>query len=364
MTKAEYVYQPDYAVHPGEILGEHLEALQMSQAELARRCNRSSKLISEIISGKAPIEPATAVHLEKALGLDARIWLGIEADYRLHLQRQEEAQEAARQKVWAKNFPVSELVKRGVMSKPASKAEKVGAILRFFGVGSIDAWEATYGEKLLSSVAYRHSPSFRSNRYALATWLRLGEIEAEGIATQPYEKASFLKALASIRRLTAVRKAESIQAAQQLCQDAGVVLAIIKPFPKTSLHAATRWLSPKKALIQLTARHLRDDQLWFSLFHESAHVLLHGKRQMFVRTKDKQATEQEEQANRWAANFLIPPKDWRTFSDAREFTAGDVAAFADKQGVSPGIVVGRLQHEERINYSNLNRLNARLQWKG
>ena len=93
MPKAEYVYQPDYAVHPGEILGEHLKALQMSQAELARRCNRSSKLISEILSGKAPIEPATAVHLEKALGLDARIWLGIEADYRLHLQRQEEAQE-------------------------------------------------------------------------------------------------------------------------------------------------------------------------------------------------------------------------------------------------------------------------------
>ena len=68
MRKAKYVYQPDYAVHPGEILGEHLEALQMSQAELARRCNRSSKLISEIISGKAPIEPATAVHLEKAHG--------------------------------------------------------------------------------------------------------------------------------------------------------------------------------------------------------------------------------------------------------------------------------------------------------
>ena len=114
----------------------------------------------------------------------------------------------------------------------------------------------------------------------------------------------------------------------------------------------------------MTARYMRDDQLWFSLFHESAHVLLHGKRQMFVRTKDKQDTEEEEQADRWAANFLISPKDWRTFSDVREFTAGDVAAFADKQGVSPGIVVGRLQHEGRILYSNLNRLKARLQWKG
>ena len=363
MTKATYVYQPDYAVLPGEILVEHLEALQMSQAELARRCNRSSKLISEIISGKAPIEPATAVHLEKALGLDARIWLGIEADYRLHLQRQEEAQEAENQQAWAKSFPVSELVKRGVMSKPASKAEKVGAVLRFFGVGSIDAWEATYGENLLSNVAFRHSPSYGSDRFALATWLRLGEIEAEGIATQPYDKPTFLKALTEIRSLTAAQSTESLETTQRLCSEAGVALAIVKPLPGTSLHAATRWLSPKKALIQLTARYMRDDQLWFSLFHESAHVLLHGKRQMFVRTKDKQDTEEEEQADRWAANFLISPKDWRTFSDACEFTAGDVAAFADKQGVSPGIVVGRLQHEERINWSNLNNLKATLEWK-
>ena len=112
----------------------------MSQAKLARRCNRSPKLISEIISGKAPIEPATAVHLEKALGLNARIWLGIEADYRLHLQREVEAQGAARQMAWAKNFPVGELAKRGAISKSAKKADIVGAVLRFFGVGSVDAW--------------------------------------------------------------------------------------------------------------------------------------------------------------------------------------------------------------------------------
>ena len=364
MTKTTYVYQPDYAVPPGVILVEHLEARQMSPAELARRCSRSPKLISEILSGKAPVEPATAIQLEKALGLDARIWLGIEADYRLHLQRQEEAQEAANQQAWAKNFPVSELVKRGVMSKPVSKAERVGAVLRFFGVGSIDAWEATYGEKLLSNAAFRHSPSFRSNPNALVTWLRLGEIEAEGMGTQPYDKPTFLKALAEIRGLTAVQSTESLKTTQRLCSEAGVALAIVKPLPGTSLHAATRWLSPQKALIQLTARHLRDDQLWFSLFHESAHVLLHGKRQMFVQTKDKQATDQEEQADRWAANFLISPKDWKTFSDAREFTAGDVAAFADKQEVSPGIVVGRLQHEGKIHYRNLNQLKARLQWEG
>ena len=145
------------------------------------------------------------------------------------------------------NFPVGELAKRGVMSKPASKAERVGAVLRFFGVGSIDAWEATYGEKLLSNVAFRHSPSFRSNPNALVTWLRLGEIEAEGMGTQPYDKPTFLKVLAEIRGLTAVQSTESLKTTQRLCTEAGVALAIVKPLPGTSLHAATRWLSPQES---------------------------------------------------------------------------------------------------------------------
>ncbi len=88
MATAIYKYEPDYAVSPGEVLDEHLEARGMSQAELARRCGRSPKLISEIIAGKAPVKPKTALQFERALGMDASVWLGIESNYRLHLARQ------------------------------------------------------------------------------------------------------------------------------------------------------------------------------------------------------------------------------------------------------------------------------------
>ena len=78
-------YRPDYAVPPGWVLEERLEAQGISQAEFARRCGRSPKLISEIISGKASLEPATALQFERVLGVDASLWLGIEAAYRLQL---------------------------------------------------------------------------------------------------------------------------------------------------------------------------------------------------------------------------------------------------------------------------------------
>ena len=83
-------YEPDYAVPPGWVLGERLEAQEMSHAEFARRCGRSRKLISAIVAGEAPIDADTALQFERVLGVDAGIWLGIESDYRLHLEREAE----------------------------------------------------------------------------------------------------------------------------------------------------------------------------------------------------------------------------------------------------------------------------------
>ena len=84
-------YSPDYAVPPGWILEERLETQGMSQAEFTRHCELSPKLINEIITGDAPIEPTTAFQFEKVLGLDAGIWLGLESDYRLHVELEREA---------------------------------------------------------------------------------------------------------------------------------------------------------------------------------------------------------------------------------------------------------------------------------
>lgn len=84
MATATNQFRPEYAVPPGLVLEERLEVQGISHAEFARRCGCSPKLISEIIAGKASLEPETALQFEKVLGVDASIWLGIEADYQLH----------------------------------------------------------------------------------------------------------------------------------------------------------------------------------------------------------------------------------------------------------------------------------------
>jgi len=82
MSVGKNQYQPDYVVSPGLVLEERLEAHGLTHAEFACRCDLSPQLINDIIAGKASITQETALRFELVLGVDASIWLGIEANYR------------------------------------------------------------------------------------------------------------------------------------------------------------------------------------------------------------------------------------------------------------------------------------------
>ena len=359
MKPVAYRYEPDYTVPPGWVLEERLAYHDISHAEFARRCGRSPKLISEIIAGKATIEPITALQFERVLGVDAGIWLGIESEYRLQIERQAEAQRAERLADWAKGFPVNELVRRQAIAKPSSNADKIQKLLTFFGVASVEAWEAKQAE---AQVAYRHSPSFSSDVPALATWLRLGEIRAVRIECPAYDSRAFKRALDLTRELTTTREAAAFARAQELCKESGVVVGVVKPLSGTAVSGVARWLTPRKALIQLSARYMSDDQLWFSLFHEAAHILLHSKKEIFVDYHNAESNDIDDEADRWATDFLVSQRDWRDFVESARFAREDVMRFAEDQRIASSLVVGRLHHEGIVPWNRLNEVKVRLKW--
>ncbi len=71
---AQYTFDPDYAVAPGETLKEILDNKGITQAELALRTGLTEKTISQIINGVAAISYDTAEKLELSLGIPARFW--------------------------------------------------------------------------------------------------------------------------------------------------------------------------------------------------------------------------------------------------------------------------------------------------
>ncbi len=351
-------YNPDYAVSPGAVLKERLEVLDISQAEFARRCGRSAKLISEIISGKAPLEPETVLQFEKVLGVDASIWSGIETNYQIHRARKLDAENAAAHLEWAKSFPVRELIKRKYIQRPDSEADTVLKLLQFFGVGSVDAWHIRYNS---ANVSWFRSASSTSNEAVLTTWLRLGELEAELQDCKDYNQGHFIKSMEEIRKLTREPIDKALQQASLLCNQAGVALALIHPFPNTVLSGAAWWYSPRKAVIQLNALHKSDDHLWLSFFHEAAHIILHSKRRVFVDETKGELSQLEFEANDWALRSLVSKSLWQKFLAEHPKHADAIKKFAEIQGIAPGIVVGMMQREGNLPRSRLNQLKVHYQ---
>ena len=359
MAAGKNQYQPDYVVSPGWVLEERLDAHGITHAEFARRCDRSPKLISEIIAGKAPIVPQTAFQFELVLGVDASIWLGIEADYRLYRIRTAAEKKVEADGSWSQSFPVKELVKRGVIRKPVSQGKAVSELLAFFGVASVKAWKMKYENV---KIAFRHSPAFESDSAALTAWLRLNEIDSLDQHCEIYNASKFKKALAQVRQLTRTPFHEALKNTRMLFNEAGVALSLIKPLPKTRVSGAAWWISPRRPVVALSARHKTDDHLWFSLFHEAAHIILHGKKNVYVDRSNGGSDAIETEADQWAVDSLIPVTAWDDFVARGSFRSTDVCSFAEEHSIAPGIVVGRLQHTKQIAWSHLNRLKTRLRW--
>lgn len=362
---AKYSFQPDYAFPPGETLLETLETLGLTQKELATRMGRPLKTINQIIKGTAQIMPDTALQLEKVTGVPASFWNNAESNYRERIARLQDERRLQDEVGWVDRFSYTKMADLGLVPLLKDKAERVGQLLRFFAVASPKQWESTYGD--LCGAA-RESGHYKTDLGDLSAWLRAGEVLAQKRDCKPCDKDVFSAHLLKIRALTARSPAEVWSEVCRLCAEAGVALVLVPELPNTHVSGFTRWLTPDKALIQLSLRYKTDDSLWFTFFHEAAQILLHGKRDVFVEYRGVD-NPKEQEANRWAGEFLIAPANWSAFLTSLPARPGaaPIRAFAKKQGIAPSIVLGRLQHrEKKVSPGSFNTLKHKVEiaWKG
>ena len=364
MSTTTNLFEPDYAIHPGETLAETLEELGMSQAELAQRMGRPLQMISEIIQGKKAITAETALQLERATGVPANFWNSSQCNYEATLARLEEERGLVPESSWLEQFPLKALIQKGWLPQFDSSSEQLRAMLNFFGVAGIKEWKTIW---TAPEVAYHKSTAFETNPMAAAAWLRQGERLAQQVRTDPYNQDGFVKALYQIRKLTTAEPEVFVPRVQELCCAVGVAIVFIPELPATRAYGATRWLTPTKAILQLSLRGKTDDFLWFTFFHESAHILKHGKRDVFIEapdgTKDQETQRKEQEANTFASDFLIPKPAFDQLRRQKLFTNQAVQHFAAQLGIAAGIVVGRLQHEKLLARTHLNGLKRHFDFK-
>jgi HTH-type transcriptional regulator/antitoxin HigA len=344
--ETETRHYSDLAIPPGEYLLEASAELGLNQADLARRMGRPVQAISEIVKGVKAITPDTALQLEEVLGVPAHIWTGLEADYQLIRARQQAELQVEAEAGDVGCYPYAEMAKLGWVSKTRKPVEKVRELRRFYGVASL----TNLPDVRSYAPAFRKSKHRNLSHEALAAWLRAGALQAERIPTRPFDKKALKALLPDLRKLT-ITSPERFQS--ELCKrlaDVGVALVLLPHLPKTYTNGATFWINPDKAVLMMTIRGSWADIFWFSLFHEISHILLHDKRRIFLEdgNADAETREQEQEADDFAGNTLIPMRVYAVFTEAGNFTTQSIHRFAKSIGIAPGVVTGRLQHDGYI----------------
>jgi HTH-type transcriptional regulator/antitoxin HigA len=333
---------PDYIVSTGDHIDEWMEDEGINAAELARRLGTTRKHVSELLSGKAPLSHQFALALERVTGVPARIWNLYESNYRGNLARAAEQKELEAQYERATKFPLPYLRKFGFIKAGArDKAGSVRELLAILGVASFDAFGATWEQ---GNVAYRRAAIGMPKTPQLATWLALAERHHDELRDLPaFDRAGLEAQIAALRSLTAAEDlSAAIAEARGRLGGVGVILCFIPAVPGLGIHGATRWLNGRP-IIQLSLLWKGDDQLWFTLFHEIGHVLLHGDKELYLNGDQSTA---EDEANAYAADLLIPPAFADRLPAARD--VGAVTALADELGVAPSIVLGRAPRQTPV----------------
>jgi HTH-type transcriptional regulator / antitoxin HigA len=351
MATKENQYHPQIAFHPGETLAEKLDELGMGPKEFAVRSGKPEKTVIAILKGKSSITPEMAVQFEHVLKIPAHFWLNMQRTYDEYLARVERQELLREATEWANSFPISDLVKKGWIPSKATTLEKTSELLAFFGISSHSAWEDYYFNQQLK-VAFRISLAHTKEPYAISAWLRKGELQAAELPKMPYNEKLFKDVLPEIKSIMATHPANFFEQLQARCLEAGVKVVYTPNIKKAPINGSTRWLGDTP-LIQLSGRYKRNDIFWFTFFHEAGHIILHGKKDIFLKDVDYTDKDlvKEEEANNFAIKWTLSTEQEEEIVKQYRITEDDVIDFAKKFNTHPAIIIGRLHYKKILHYA-------------
>jgi plasmid maintenance system antidote protein VapI/Zn-dependent peptidase ImmA (M78 family) len=356
-------FSPDWLSPPGETIESILRDRGLSTCELAKGLNTTENEAKAIIRGRAEITEEIAQQLAHFVGGSEDFWRNRELQYRTDLSRflQRASSEATRK--WLDGVPAREMTKLGWIASSSDPGKLAEEVLQFFGVTSITSWRQIY-EQRLRPTAFRASPTFQSHPGAVAAWLRRGEIIASSIHCNRWDSDRYHAELSGIRELTQLKTpTEFLPELTRRCAKCGVSLVVLNAPQQCKASGATCFLTPSRPLLMLSLRHRSDDHFWFTFFHESAHLILHGDKFVFLEFEGDQtlSSKEEDEANAFAEELLIPSHFKKEMLSLPKSPFA-IVRFARKIGISPGIVVGQLEHYGKVGHRRFNRLKRRFDW--
>lgn len=356
-------FDSNWASPPGATISRLMELREIPRDELADGLALTRAQFDKLIGGEIRITETLASALADQLGSSRRLWLARDKTYLRDLAR---IGEARRQDVnsWCHTMPVASMKRYGWLSMGARGDDLAQELLHFFGCSDLKDWGTLYS-KGVGAVAFKTSLAFEADAMATLVWLRAGERQASELPLPKFDSKAFVDRLPALKKLSAYKHPKIYFAKlQSACQAFGVALTSARA-PEGCRASGASWLNASgNPVIHLSFRHLSEDHVWFTFFHEAAHVAFHGN--SHIDTDNTNSVEflslkQEEEADRFAQEMLVPKQSLSRLMQGR-ITPRSVMSVARQANVTAGIIVGQLERAEIIKHGKLSFLKHRYRW--
>ncbi|MHC1691953.1 MAG: helix-turn-helix domain-containing protein [Sphaerochaetaceae bacterium] len=348
------------SVHTGKLIKNYLDEYNITQKDLSARTGISEKHISHLLNGDSRLTEDVALKLEKVLtNVPASYWLNYEAKYREALAR-----EMAEMKPFdteelnslARRFHFKEVFK-GLDWDLQKQANRMLSLLQ---ISDFNHFEKVYSQLAVSFM------EDGGELEPIAIWLSLCREEVENqnkLNDTMFNSKDLKKALFELKAIAENVDAEfSLVNARKWLNEKGVCLVIQDAITNSKIRGAVT-LYKTMPTIYLSLRFKTHDHAWFALIHEIGHLLLHfNGKDSIISLEDGglHSNEREAEANQFARDFFIDETDYQIFLKTALFSKISILNFARSQGIHPGIVVARLQHDSYIGFSDFNMLKSRI----
>ena len=295
--------------HPGETLDEKLQEMGMGVKEFATRVSKPEKTIIAVLKGKSSITPDMAVAFEMVTKIPAHMWLRHQKSYDEFIARKKREKSLKEGMQWAKKFPYAEISSLGwfadINDTRGDAKNIVDTLCTFFAVSSPKGWEDFYLNQRLR-VAFSITLAEACDPYALSAWLRQGEIQAGELSLDTKYTSKLLRSslnqISKIRKTVAPNRDELLTS---LLGKVGIKLVFTDTLSTAPVKGCARYIYGVPC-IQLAKKFESEDDFWYTLFHEIGHILLHGKKNIFMENVsygDKDP-EKEKEADEFAVLWM------------------------------------------------------------
>ncbi len=336
---------------PAVILKEKLDASGWTQDELAAITGKNRSQITKILAGLTNISPEMAVVLAAAFGDAAEDWLLWGSQYELSLVDAPVEEITKRAKLYA-DLPIRDMQRRGWLSVTANTAALETEL------------DQLVGEPVWQLAARKSDPISELSPKEKAWALRARQLAATLIVDR-YEEARLPQLIKKLRVLAAYP--EEVTKLTGVLAGFGIRFLIVEPLTGSTLDGATFWMGDVP-VIAMTARFDRNDNFWFTLFHELGHVVAKDAYSFDSFGNNTETGFQigepaaEAAADYFAADTLVPVKELTSFIGrvAPLYQETRIVQFSIRVKMHPGIILGQLHKRGEVSYGAHRKLIAKI----